>query len=106
MSRTDTPLLRGVSHQLAFLCAAGAGVVLVAMSRTASAALATAVYAASLVAMFGVSATYHRLARSPRARAIWKRLDHSTIFVFIAGSYTPVCLLAVGGAVGLRLLAL
>jgi len=99
-------VLRGVSHQLAFLCAAGAGAVLVAMSPTAHAALATAIYAASLVAMFGVSATYHRLARSPRARAFWKRADHATIFLFIAGTYTPICLLAVGGAAGARLLAL
>ena len=103
---TDVPTLRGVSHQLAFLCAAGAGVVLVAMSRTASAALATAVYAASLVAMYGVSATYHRLARARRASVFWQRADHATIFVFIAGSYTPICILAVGGDVGARLLAL
>lgn len=106
MPESNTPVLRGVSHQLAFLCAAGAGAVLVAMSRTASAAVATAIYAASLVAMFGVSATYHRLARSPRARGFWQRADHATIFVFIAGTYTPICLLAVGGAVGARLLAL
>jgi hemolysin III len=106
MPETDTPVLRGVSHQLAFLCAAGAGAVLVATSRTAHAALATAIYAVSLVAMFGVSATYHRLARSPRARAFWQRADHATIFLFIAGTYTPICLLAVGGSVGARLLAL
>jgi hemolysin III len=56
--------------------------------------------------MFGVSATYHRLARSPRARAIWKRADHATIFIFIAGTYTPICLVAVGGETGARLLAL
>lgn len=106
MSESITPALRGVSHQLAFLCAAGAGAVLVATSRTANAALATAIYAASLVAMFGVSATYHRLARSPRARAFWQRADHATIFLFIAGTYTPICLLALGGSTGHRLLAL
>jgi hemolysin III len=106
MPSSETPLLRGVSHQLACLCAAGAGAVLVAMSPSANVALATAIYASSLVAMFGVSATYHRLARSPRARAIWKRADHAMIFVFIAGTYTPVCLVALGGAAGARLLAL
>lgn len=106
MSESDPPLLRGVSHQHAVLFAAGAGAVLVAMSRTASAALATAIYGASLVAMFGVSATYHRLARSRRARAFWKRADHATIFLFIAGTYTPICALGVGGAVGARLLVL
>lgn len=106
MSESDTPLLRGVSHQHASLCAAGAGVVLVAMSRTPSAALATAIYAGSLIAMFGVSAIYHRLARSPRARAFWQRADHATIFLFIAGTYAPICFLALGGAVGARLFTL
>jgi len=102
----DKPLLRGVSHQFAGFCAAGAGLVLVAMSQTAHAALAVAVYALSLVAMFGISAAYHRGRWGPRARAFWQRADHSTIFVFIAGTYTPICLLAVGGAAGARLLAL
>lgn len=102
----DKPLLRGVSHKFAVFSAAGAGVVLVAMSRSAQAALATAVYAASLVAMFAVSAAYHRGRWGPRARAIWQRADHATIFLFIAGTYTPICLIAIGGAVGLRLLAI
>jgi hemolysin III len=103
---SDKPLLRGVSHQFAVFCAAGAGLVLVAMARTAHAALATAVYAASLVAMFSVSAAYHRGRWGPRAAAIWRRADHATIFLFIAGTYTPICLLAIGGSVGIRLLAL
>jgi hemolysin III len=106
MSESERPVLRGVSHELAFLCAAGAGAVLVAMAPTAHAAIATAIYAVTLVAMFGVSATYHRRARSPRARAFWQRADHATIFLFIAGTYTPICLLAIGGPIGLRLLAL
>jgi hemolysin III len=106
MSESVRPRLRGVSHQHAFWCAAGAGAVLVAMSRTAGAALATAIYAGSLAAMFGVSATYHRLARSPRARAFWQRADHATIFVFVAGTYAPICLVALGGAVGARLFLL
>src|SRR5690349_10460741 len=102
----DKPLLRGVSHQFAGFSALGGGLVLVALSRTAHAALATAIYAASLTAMFGVSAAYHRGHWGPRARALWQRADHATIFLFIAGTYTPICLLAIGGSVGVRLLGL
>jgi hemolysin III len=106
MTTYDRPLLRGRSHQFAFFVAAGAGLVLVAMSPTIEIAGAVAVYAASLAAMLGISAAYHRGAWGPRARALWRRADHATIFLFVAGTYTPICLLAVGGPVGLRLLAL
>ena len=61
----------------------------------AGAALATAVYSVTILGLFGVSALYHRHTwRTPRARAIMKRLDHSMIFLFIAGTYTPVAALA------------
>jgi len=56
------------------------------------------------VAVFGVSAAYHRLARSPVDRARMRRLDHSMIFVVIAGTYTPICLVALPPAWGLPLL--
>jgi hemolysin III len=97
MTTSDRPLLRGRSHQFAFFIAAGAGLALVAMSRTAKIAGVVAVYAASLAAMLGISAAYHRGAWGPRARALWRRADHATIFLFVAGTYTPICLLAVGG---------
>lgn len=100
------PLLRGVSHQFAFFAALGAGAVLIATAGSPRAIAATAVYAATLAALFGVSASYHRGRWGERARALWQRLDHATIFVFIAGTYTPVCLLAIGGSTGARLLAL
>jgi hemolysin III len=106
MTTSDRPIFRGWSHHFAFFVAAGAGLVLVAMSRTPQVAAAVAVYAASLAAMFGISAAYHRGAWGPRARAIWRRADHATIFLFVAGTYTPICLLAIGGPVGWRLLAI
>jgi hemolysin III len=106
MTTSERPLLRGRSHQFAFFVAAGAGLVLVAMSRTATIAGAVAVYAATLAAMLGISAAYHRGSWGPRARALWQRADHATIFVFVAGTYTPICLLAVGAPVGPRLLAM
>jgi hemolysin III len=64
------------------------------------------VYAAALAAMFGTSAVYHRVDwRTPARRAWARRLDHSTIFVFIAGTYTPFALLAFEGATAVGLLA-
>jgi hemolysin III len=106
MTESRKPLLRGVSHQLAFFVALGAGLVLVGMSRSLRAVSANAVYAVTLASMFAISAAYHRGSWSERALGWWRRADHATIFLFIAGSYTPICLLAIGGPAGLHLLAL
>jgi hemolysin III len=86
------PRLRGVSHELAFFAALGAGAVLVALS-PAGARVAAAVYAVSLATMFGVSALYHRPTWSPGPRTWMRRLDHAAIFVLVAGTYTPFALL-------------
>jgi hemolysin III len=106
MQTVDKPRLRGVSHQLAFFGALGAAAVLIGMAPSVVALAATAVYGVSLAAMLGVSAAYHRGRWGARARAWWQRADHATIFVFIAGTYTPICVLALGGAAGAQLLAL
>jgi len=91
------PLLRGVSHAVAFWIALAASVVLIALAHGATGHAAAVVYGAALCALFGVSATYHRWRRDPRWRPLLRRLDHSTIFVFIAASYTPVALLVLEG---------
>ena len=88
-----TPSLRGLSHLVAFAVALVAGPLLVARATTPLARVTAAVYALSLVALFGCSALLHRVDWSPRARPWFRRLDHSMIFVFIAGTYTPVCAL-------------
>ena len=97
------PRLRGVSHELAvsFAVVGAAALVHVAPSRTA--VVGAIVYGASLAALFGFSALYHRPMWSLRPRRWLKRLDHSMIFVFIAGCYTPFCL-ALGGRTGTVLL--
>jgi hemolysin III len=87
------PLLRGVSHQVAAGVALIAGIFLVRSAATARGALAAAIYAGSLTALFTISATYHRPNWSPKARARMRRLDHSAIFLLIAGTYTPFCFL-------------
>ena len=100
MEITVKPRLRGVFHQYAFFVALAAGIVVVALSDSGRELLATWVYAAALAAMFGVSALYHRIDwRSARTRAWMRRLDHSTILLLIAGTYTPFALLAFEGRV-------
>ncbi|MFA5890261.1 MAG: hemolysin III family protein [Actinomycetota bacterium] len=91
------PSMRGRLHQIAFICSIPMGITLVAMGRTPLARASAAVYALSLAALYGVSASYHRLTWSPRARRRMRRLDHSTIFVLIAGTYTPVTVLVLTG---------
>lgn len=98
------PSLRGVLHHSAAWSALGAGSVLVAMASTTRAAIAAAVYSLSLVVLFAVSAIYHRVQWQERARAWMRRADHASIFILIAGTYTPVALLGLGGDDGRRLL--
>ena len=94
------PRLRGVFHEYAFYAAVVAGTVLVALSDSMRELVATWIYATALAAMFGVSALYHRVNwRSPRVRTWMRRLDHSTILLLIAGTYTPFALLAFDGRV-------
>jgi hemolysin III len=99
------PALRGVLHQSAAFFAAGAGLVLVYLSPNPRTAAAVAVFSLSLVTLFAVSAVYHRVHwKAARARAYMRRADHASIFVLIAGTYTPVALLGLGGVDGRRLL--
>jgi hemolysin III len=98
------PSLRGVSHHYAALVAAGAGIVLVAMAPTLTSAVAAAIYGLSLALLLGVSAVYHRPNWSSSARRWLRRADHASIYILIAGSYTPICLLALEPDVGRPLL--
>jgi hemolysin III len=100
MELLEKPRLRGVFHQYAFYVAVVAGVIIVALSDSGRELVATWIYAAALAAMFGVSALYHRVDwRSARMRTWMRRLDHSTILLLIAGTYTPFALLAFDGVV-------
>ena len=91
------PRLRGRIHRVAFYAAIPSGLVLVAQAPGVRAKVACAIYALSLVALFGVSSTYHLGRHTEQQRARWRRADHATIFVLIAGTYTPFCLLALRG---------
>ncbi len=99
------PRFRGRLHQVAFIVSIPAGLVLVVLGNTAWLRLALAVYAGTLVNMFGTSGAYHRLSWSPRALDRMKRLDHSAIYLLIAGSYTAITVLALHGVLRVALLS-
>jgi hemolysin III len=99
------PRLRGVSHQWAFFVALVAGAVLIIAAPAGRATLAATIYAISVVAMFGASALYHRIDwKSVGARRWMRRLDHSMIYVLIAGTYTPFALLVLQGGLARAIL--
>ncbi|WP_432546788.1 PAQR family membrane homeostasis protein TrhA [Kineococcus sp. SYSU DK004] len=84
------PRLRGWLHAGTFPAALVAGAVLVALAPTAATRAAAAVFAVTAALLFGTSALYHRGSWTPRASAVLRRLDHSNIFLIIAGTYTPL----------------
>jgi hemolysin III len=90
--------MRGWLHFWSFTVSIAASATLIAVSAAlvgGAAALATSVYSVTILGLFGTSALYHRRTwRTPRSRAVMRRLDHSMIFLFIAGTYTPVAALA------------
>ncbi len=93
----EIPRLRGVSHALAFVLAAGAAALAVALAPNGRATVAVAIYGGGLVALFGGSALYHRWPGPAQFKAVLQRIDHSTIYVFIAASYTPIALIVLHG---------
>jgi hemolysin III len=88
------PLLRGWFHLGALPVVAVLGLVLVGLAEGPAATWASVAFAISSLLMFGTSASYHRIDWKPRSRAVLKRLDHANIFVLIAGTYTPLGILA------------
>jgi hemolysin III len=101
----ERPTWRGLMHSWAFVAAIPAGVLLIVFADRPAARVAAAIYVATLLAVFGTSAAYHRLAQSYRARRIMQRLDHSMIYLLITGSYVPICLVALPRAWGISLLS-
>ena len=96
------PRFRGSTHKYAFFASLITGAVLVIVAPTDKAGLAAAIYALSVSALFGTSALYHRITWKPAARRWMRRLDHSMIFVLIAGTYTPLTLLILHGTLVAR----
>jgi hemolysin III len=97
LPETPKPRYRGRIHQFAAFVTLPAAVVLFVLSPGLPAHLATAVYGATLVNMFSTSAIYHRRTWSEKARRRIQALDHSAIYLLIAGTYTPLAVLALHG---------
>ncbi|MGV8912813.1 MAG: PAQR family membrane homeostasis protein TrhA [Rhodoglobus sp.] len=88
------PTWRGWIHAGTFPVAIVLGIILLVMADGAAAKISSAVFFASSLMLFGISALYHRFNWSDKTRMLLKRFDHSNIFLLIAGSYTPITVLA------------
>ncbi|NQX04052.1 hemolysin III family protein [Rathayibacter sp. VKM Ac-2856] len=100
------PTWRGWIHAGLFPLAIAAGIVLVSLADGAHAKWAATVFAVSSLLLFGNSALYHRFDWSPRTKIVLKRIDHANIFLLIAGTYTPLAVLALPPSQGTLLLVL
>jgi hemolysin III len=99
------PRLRGILHQWAFFVSLVTGAVLVALAPAGRATLAVGIYAPTVAGLFGVSAVYHRVNWVSAAARRWmRRLDHTMIFLLIAGTYTPFALLVLHGTLATAIL--
>jgi hemolysin III len=99
------PKLRGWLHAGTFPLATAAGIVLISLAPTTATRWAAAVYTVSAILLFGISALYHRFYWSPVAEGLLRRLDHSNIFLLIAGTYTPFGIVLLRGTDRIVLLA-
>lgn len=104
--KVEKPLLRGHFHQAMFFVSLGASILLIARSESRLQYISTIIYSIALLTMFGVSALYHRITWNPAQRFLMKRLDHAGIYLMIAGSFTPMCFLALPVKSGMPLLTL
>jgi len=100
------PALRGVFHQVGFFIVLLLAVPLVVTAESGKARIAAIVFSACLAACFGASALYHRPTWTPIVRSWLARLDHAGIYLLIAGTYTPVCLLVLDGSWRIVVLAI
>lgn len=98
------PRWRGRIHGFAVALTIPAGVILTLVTPNGLPRIAVLIYVFSLLALFSTSASYHLLTRSQRAQRTMRQLDHAMVYVLIAGTYTPVCLLALPRNVGIPFL--
>ena len=95
-----------ITHFIACLMASIAALPLILKASSGTTTMALAIFAVSMILLYGASTLYHSVNVSAKALGIFRRIDHMMIFVLIAGSYTPVCLIILGGRLGYSLLAL
>ena len=97
-----------ITHFIAWLLAviAASPLIIKAGNSSSLATLAMVIFSASMILLYGASTAYHSVAVSDKILRIYRKIDHMMIFVLIAGSYTPVCLIVLGGKMGYTLLTL
>ena len=95
-----------LTHFIACLMAAVAASPLIMKAETGMTTAAVAIFAVSMILLYGASTLYHSVNVTGKVLSVFRKIDHMMIFVLIAGSYTPVCLIALGGSTGYSLLAL
>lgn len=100
------PLWRGWIHAGTFPLAIAAGIVLIVLAQGSAAKWSSAVFMTTSLLLFGISALYHRFNWKPRTKVLLKRFDHANIFLLIAGTYTPLAVLALPPDKGILLLVL
>jgi len=100
------PFLRGHFHQAMFFVSLGATSMLLLQTETTREFWSVLTYSIGLLSMLGISAIYHRIQWEPKSRAFWRKLDHSGIYIMIAGTFTPVTLLALSDESGFKLLTI
>lgn len=95
-----------ITHFIACLMASIAALPLIFKANGGITTMALAIFSISMILLYGASTLYHSVNVSAKVLGIFRRIDHMMIFVLIAGSYTPVCLIVLGGSMGYSLLAL
>ncbi len=100
------PTWRGWIHAATFPVAIVLGIILVVLADGTAAKVSSAIFFASSLLLFGISALYHRINWRPSVKAMFKRFDHANIFLLIAGSYTPLSVLCLPQEKATLLLAL
>jgi hemolysin III len=100
------PTWRGWIHAATFPLAIVLGIVLITLADGTAAKVSSAVFMATSLLLFGNSALYHRFNWKPRTKLLLKRIDHANIFLLIAGTYTPIAVLALPPSQGILLLSL
>ena len=103
-SSLEKPLLRGYFHEWMFFISIGACIPLIIKSTSSTELISTIIYSVGIFMMFGFSALYHRVNWRPKVLKVMRKLDHLSIFIMIAGSFTPICLLVLPKNLGFQLL--
>ncbi|MCL2320634.1 MAG: hemolysin III family protein [Oscillospiraceae bacterium] len=106
MKRIIREPFSSISHLIGFIAAIPILLVLVMKSQNAYSAIAFVIFGVALMLLYGASASYHGINGKEKTTNLLRRIDHMMIFILIAGTYTPICLISLRGSTGYILFAL